>query len=223
MFEELDSLLESPTIRPTFEKVHVILALFIFAENREGIGRYRLQKELLIGEGTAKSLIKKLNKDISFITVTKETKRKGHFLTQEGINYLQRVKKIIPIIKECETSLLKEIIIEAERIFTYFCLVKNALNKITDGVSQRDAAIKVDGSGATCLVFDGEKLIFPSKKPLLSIEADMIVNDSLYRFFKSGLSLENIKLERNDVIAIGSGDSPQKARLATLNAALTLI
>lgn len=223
MFEELDSLLESPTIRPTFEKVHVILALFIFAENREGIGRYRLQKELLVGEGTAKSLIKKLNKDISFIMVMTETKRKGHILTQEGINYLQRIKKVIPIIKECETSLLKEIIIEAEGTFTYFCLVKNALNKITDGVSQRDAAIKVDGSGATCLVYDGEKLVFPSKKPLVNIEADMIVNDSLYRFFKSGLSLENVKLERNDVIAIGSGDSPQKARLATLNAALTLI
>lgn len=223
MFEELDSLLESPTIRPTFEKVHVILALFIFAENREGIGRYRLQKELLIGEGTAKSLIKKLNKDISFIMVTTETKRKGHTLTQEGIDYLQRIKKIIPIIKECETSLLKEIIIEAERIFTYFCLVKNALNKITDGVSQRDAAIKIDGSGATCLVYNGEKLVFPSKKPLINIEADMIVNDSLYRFFKSGLSLESVKLEKNDVIAIGSGDSPQKARLATLSAALTLI
>ena len=223
MFEELDSLLESPTIRPTFEKVHIILALFIFAENREGIGRYRLQKELLVGEGTAKSLIKKLNKDISFIMVMTETKRKGHILTPKGINYLQRIKKVIPIIKECETSLLKEIIIEAERIFTYFCLVKNALNKITDGVSQRDAAIKVDGSGATCLVYDGEKLVFPSKKPLVNIEADMIVNDSLYRFFKSGLSLENVKLERNDVIAIGSGDSPQKARLATLNAALTLI
>ncbi|MBY8991218.1 MAG: hypothetical protein KGD58_10735, partial [Candidatus Lokiarchaeota archaeon] len=188
MFEELDSLLESPTIRPTFEKVHVILALFIFAENREGIGRYRLQKELLVGEGTAKSLIKKLNKDISFIMVMTETKRKGHILTQEGINYLQRIKKVIPIIKECETSLLKEIIIEAEGTFTYFCLVKNALNKITDGVSQRDAAIKVDGSGATCLVYDGEKLVFPSKKPLVNIEADMIVNDSLYRFFKSGLS-----------------------------------
>lgn len=223
MFEELDSLLESPTIRPTFEKVHVILALFIFAENREGIGRYRLQKELLVGEGTAKSLIKKLNKDISFIMVTTETKRKGHILTQEGIDYLQRIKKIIPIIKECETSLLKEIIIEAERIFTYFGLVKNAINKITDGVSQRDAAIKVDGFGATCLVYNGEKLVFPSKKPLINIEADMIVNDSLYRFFKSGLSLESVKLEKNDVIAIGSGDSPQKARLATLSAALTLI
>lgn len=222
-FEELDSLLDSPTIRPTFEKVHIILALFIFAENRDGIGRYRLQKELLIGEGTAKSLIRKLNKDVNFIMVTTEMKRRGHILTKDGINYLEKIKRIIPIINECDTSLLKEIIIEGERIYTSFCLIKNAFHKITDGVSQRDAAIKIDGSGATCLVYNGENLIFPSKKPLVSIEEDMIVNESLYRYFKSELSIENIKLESNDVIAIGSGDSPQKARLATLNAALTLL
>ena len=61
IFDELDSLFESSTIKPSFEKVHVILALYIFDENPEGIGRYRLQKELMIGEGTAKSLLKKLN------------------------------------------------------------------------------------------------------------------------------------------------------------------
>jgi hypothetical protein len=223
MFEELDFLLDSPTIKPTFEKVHIILALFVFAENPKGIGRYRLQKELLVGEGTAKSLIKKLNKDVKFITVTDEAKRRGHILTRLGIDYLTKVKKVIPIIKECETLLLKEIIIEAERIYTFFCIIKNALAKITDGVSQRDAAIKVDGSGATCLVYNGENLIFPSKRPRDSIEEDMIINNKLQRYFISELSIDNIALEQNDVIAIGSGDSPQKARLATLNAALTLI
>ena len=69
MFEELDPLWHSPTIKPSFELVHVILALFIFEENEEGIGRYRLQKELSIGSGTAKSLIIKLKKDLNFIMV----------------------------------------------------------------------------------------------------------------------------------------------------------
>jgi len=223
MFEELDSLFQSSTIRPTFEKVHVLLALFIFDENRDGIGRYRLQKELLIGEGTAKSLIKKLNKNIKFINVTDERKRKGHFLTEGGLEYLNKIKKVIPIIKEGKSSILKDIIIETERLFTYFCLIKNAVHKISNGVSQRDAAIKISGSGATCLVFNGEDLIFPSKSHLERIDNDMVVNKALHTYFESELSKENIKLEKNDVIAIGSGDSPQKARLATLNAALTLI
>lgn len=222
MFEELDTLFQSSTIRPTFEKVHVLLALFIFDENRDGIGRYRLQKELLIGEGTAKSLIKKLNKNIKFINVNDERKRKGHFLTEEGLGYLNKIKKVIPIIKEGKSSMLKDIIIETERLYTYFCLIKNAVHKISNGISQRDAAIKISGSGATCLVFNGEYLIFPSKSHLERIDNDMVVNKVLHTYFESELSKENIKLEKNDVIAIGSGDSPQKARLATLNAALTL-
>ncbi|MFX1374505.1 MAG: DUF4443 domain-containing protein [Promethearchaeota archaeon] len=223
MFEEIDSLLDSPTIKPTFEKVHIILALFIFDVNRDGIGRYRLQKELLIGEGTAKSLIRKLNEDINFITVSNEMKRKGHVLTKNGIDYLNQIKKVIPILKRGESSILKEIIVETKRTHTYFCVIKNAFQKITNGVNQRDAAIKVDGSGATCLVYNGKNLIFPSTNFSGNIDTDMIIKDNLYIYFKSRLSEENIKLEMNDVIAIGSGDSPQKARLATLNAALTLI
>ena len=66
-------------------------------------------------------------------------------------------------------------------------------------------------------------LIFPSKKRNGNINEDMILNEVLYGYFKSEFSKEGIQLKKNDVIAIGSGDSPQKARLATLNAALTLI
>ena len=223
MFEELDSLLDSPTIRPTFEKVHIILALFIFAENEDGIGRYRLQKELLIGEGTAKSLIKKLNDDVSFIMVSNEMKRRGHILTEKGQEYLNKIKEYIPIIKKCDSSLLKEIIIDAEGSYTYFSLIRNGFHKITNGLNQRDAAIKVNGSGATCLVYNGKNLIFPSKNQNMNISENMIIDESLYKYFESRLSKEHIQLDKNDVIAIGSGESPQKARIATLNAALTLI
>jgi hypothetical protein len=223
MFEELDSLFQSSTIRPTFEKVHILLALFIFDENRDGIGRYRLQKELLIGEGTAKSMIKKLNKKIKFISVIDERKRKGHFLTEKGIDYLNKIKTVIPIIKEGKSSILKDIIIETDITYSYFCLVKNGSHKISNGVSQRDAAIKISGSGATCLVFNGKDLIFPSKSHSEPINNDMVVNKYLQTYFKTEISKKNIKLEKNDVIAIGSGDNLQKARLATLNAALTLV
>ena len=82
---------ESPTIKPSFEKVHVILALFIFDENKDGIGRYRLQKELLIGSGTARSLIRKLNETINFITVLSD--EKGHILTKIGLNFVKKLKK----------------------------------------------------------------------------------------------------------------------------------
>ncbi len=223
MFEELDSLFESSTIKPSFERVHVILALFIFGENPEGIGRYRLQKELMIGEGTAKSLIKKLNEKKNFVAVVVETKRKGHVLTELGLKYLEKIKTIIPIIERGESSVLKDIIVEPEETSVYFCLVKNASHKITDGINQRDAAIKINGFGATCLVYSGKNLIFPSKSYSGISNNDSIVNKELQKYFESKLTERKVKLENNDVVAIGSGDSPQKARIATLNAALTLI
>jgi hypothetical protein len=223
MFEEIEALFVSSTIKPTFEKVHIILALFIFDENPEGIGRYRLQKELLVGEGTAKSLIKKLNEKVQFITVADKKIRKGHVLTDIGSKYLINIKKRIPFISSGEASILRTLMIDAERIYSYFCLIKNASTKITNGINQRDAAIKVNGSGATCLVFNGNELVFPSLTQDESVNGDMILDEILLSYFETHLLDKKIKLEKNDVITIGSGDTTQKARLATLNAALTLL
>ena len=223
MFKELDELFRSPTIKPTFEVVHVILALFIFGDNMDGIGRYRLEKELLIGSGTAKSLIRKLNENIRFIITPDQNKRKCHVLTKKGLTFLNTTKKLIPLIKEGDSSVLKDIIIKPEEDSTFFSLVKNAATKITDGVSQRDAAIKIEGSGATCLVFDGKNLIFPSKSSTGHENALMVLETRIQTYFESHLAQENLNLEENDVIIVGSGESPQKARLSALNAALTLL
>ncbi|MFX1479577.1 MAG: DUF4443 domain-containing protein [Promethearchaeota archaeon] len=222
MLEELETLFQSSTIRPSFEKVHIILALFIFDENPEGIGRYRLKKELLIGEGTAKSLINKLNA-VKYISVLDQTRRKGHILTSTGLEYLKKIMNVIPFMEKGDSTILKDIIIDTENTSTYFCLVKKGIKKIRDGVSQRDAAIKINGSGATCIVYDGKNLVFPTKSDSESRNTDTVVNDTLNDYFKAVFLKKNIKLEDTDVIVIGSGISPQLARLATLNAALTLI
>jgi len=223
MFRDLEDLFASPTIKPTFEIVHVILALFIFDENREGIGRYRLEKELLIGSGTAKSLINKLNKITEFITTKDQNIRKGHVLTRKGLTYLKMIKESIPIVKEGDASILKDIIIKPEKDSIFFCFVKNATNKITDGIAQRDAAIKVEGSGATCLVFNGENLIFPSKSFTSNNKDMMILDIEIQSYFKNQLIKEKFNLEKDDVIVIGSGENPQKARLSAVNASLTLL
>ena len=115
---------------------------------------------------------------------------------------------------------LKEIIIELENANPYFCLVKNAATNIKNGIEQRDAAIKINGSGATCLIYNGKEIYFPSKVNNLNEREK--VNQDTFNYFKTQMDDANVKLEPNDVIIIGSGDNPQKSRLATLNAALTL-
>ena len=226
---ELEPLFESRTIKPTFEYVHVLLSLFIFGENLEGIGRYRLKEELQIGSGTAKSLFKKL-KDVSkFIMVPSEGKgsnseiqRRGHILTEKGHDFLTKIKKKIPLLEKANLKYLKEIIIESENINPYFCLVKNAAKNIKDGVEQRDAAIKINGTGATCLIYNGIDIYFPSKESSRKNEEKVKINQNILDYFKSKIEEINVKFEPNDVIIIGSGNNPQKSRLATLNAALTL-
>jgi len=232
MFKELDVLFESSTIKPTFERVHIILALLIFGENREGIGRYRLKEELLIGSGTARSLITKL-RNAGFIDVPEfshkkgsENLRRGHVLTVKGLRYLEKINEYIPFVREGDLSKLKEIIIESEGINPYICQVKDRANKITNGIDQRDAAIKIDGNGATCLIFNGEAIVFPQKSISNTNKDHWKISDKVSDYFiklKNERNNKGIVLEKNDVIIIGLGNSVQKARLAALNAALTLI
>jgi hypothetical protein len=225
---ELYPLFESPTIKPTFDYVHVVLSLFLFSENTEGIGRYRLQKELQIGAGTIKSLFVKLKEVVNFIIIPSEgelnidkLQRRGHVLTQKGFEFLTKVKRKIPLLKKADLEYLKEIIIKQEYANSYFCLVKKASTKLSYGVEQRDAAIKINGSGATCLIYNGKDVYFPSK--LSDINDKEKINQTTFKYFKSQVEDANVKFEPNDVIIIGSGDTYQKARLATLSAALTLI
>ena len=221
MLEELDDLFESSTIRPTFSYVHIILALYIFEKHPEGIGRYRLKENLLIGSGTARSLINKLNEVVNFIEVSKNNKRRGHVLTDEGLKFLKMLKKKIPLLEEGNTKALEEIIIQDKKLNAYICLIKNCADKLNSGIEQRDAAIKVNGSGATCLIFDGNDLKYP-KSP--NIQNNQVkIGDDLQKYFKLKATEHNTELEMNDVIIVGLGDTSERARLATLNSALTLI
>ena len=222
MFEELNKLFESVTIRPTFDIVHVILALILFAKNPDGIGRYKLKKSLLIGSGTARSLVNKLKEKTNFIKLAENNKRKGHILTEKGLEFLKKVKKKIPILAEGDPQFLEEIIIEKEKYETYFCLVKNAAEQLSSGIEQRDAAIKVNGSGATCLMYNGSELRFPASSSSQNNE-ELKISEKVQKYFKTKITDYNAELEKDDVIIIGFGKDFETARLATLNSALTLI
>lgn len=215
---ELDKLFESETIKPSFSKVHALLALYIFEQHPEGLGRYRLKSELKIGSGTARSLVNKLKKKLGFIKVSGQ--RKGHILTEKGKEFLKSLKKTIPLVKSADLDILKDVIIEYKERNAYFCLVKNAGDEVTNGMEQRDAAIKVDGLGASCLVYDGQQLNFSIGLITKSEKEKMRISDKVQTYFLN--QIDN-KLEKNDVIIIGLAESPEIARLAAFNSALTLI
>jgi len=230
ILKELDAMFESDTIKPTFIHAHILLSLLIFENHPQGIGRYRLKEELHIGMGTARSLITRLKDKVDFIKVSggkdqndHPKNRLGHVLTEKGMKYLENVKRKIPLLKRGDLNVLKEIIIETERNYPFICVVKQGDSKIKYGMEQRDAAIKVNGSGATCLVFNGSHFVFPASKSVKNQDLKEKANKIIEDYFKNLILSVNNTLEKGDVFIIGLGDDPNKARLASLNAALTLI
>jgi hypothetical protein len=223
--KKLDELYKSETIKPTFDYVHILLALIIFGKNEgKGLGRYRLKNELLIGPGTARSLISKLNENIEFIKVlNEENKRKGHILTERGEQFLNEVKEQLPVIKHGNIEYLKDLIVQAETVNIYLILVRDAAKRLGTGIEQRDAAIKVDGLGATCLIYDGGKFHYPYKAGQDTQNKKIYVKQEIQEYLKKEVLDEEQRFMEYDVIILGLGDNNKKARLAALNAALTLI
>ena len=115
------------------------------------------------------------------------------------------------------------IIIDSDKNVATICLVKNASDKMKNGVEQRDAAIMISGSGATCLQFDGENLNFPLASSVQKEKEKDSVNKEILDYLKGLVSKEGGKIEKGDIIIIGFGSNGKKSRLASLNAALTLL
>ncbi|GAG58341.1 unnamed protein product [marine sediment metagenome] len=99
-------------------------------------------------------------------------------------------------------------------------VARDAVDELVDWMST--SAIKINGSGATCLIYNGKDIYFPSKASSRNNEEKVKINQKILNYFKSKIEETNVKFEPDDVIIIGSGNNPQKSRLATLNAALTL-
>jgi predicted transcriptional regulator len=202
--ELFQSILSSPTITARFGVAHIVLALFDFAENSNGIGRYALRKNLHIGEGMARSIVKKLKeKDL----ITRKSTRTGHVLTPEGERILASLKSQIPFCGSAPDG-CKDLIIKG---IPYFCLVRGGASRLGLGIGARDAAIKLGGLGATCLVVGESELFFPREQELEPVPGDF------YNVFE-----EIIHLGVGDVIVIGAGEDEMLARLAAMNAALSL-
>ncbi|MFX1600963.1 MAG: DUF4443 domain-containing protein, partial [Promethearchaeota archaeon] len=71
--------------------------------------------------------------------------------------------------------------------------------------------------------FDGKDLVFPSRKFVEEENFEIRVEEDVFKYIYTLINEKNSQLEENDVIIIGLGDNLKKARLAALNAALTLL
>jgi len=161
-----------------------------------------MSKELELGEGTTRTLLKHLKKGGLI-----EGSRRGITFSEYGKKLFSNLRSKISEGIDVPNSPL------TVGPFNIAVLVRDMAHGVRRGVEQRDTAIKAGALGATTLIFSRSKLVMPSSeedvfKGISSIH-DMLVS--------------KLDPKENDVILIGSGENKKLAEIGAKMAALELL
>jgi predicted transcriptional regulator len=186
---------------PSFNEAHVVKALEIIS--KYGIvGRIRLSKELGLGEGTTRTLLKHLKNE----GITQSSR--------SGISFSEEGKKLF---SDLRSKLSEGVDVPSSPLtvgsFNIAILVRDSAQAIGSGMEQRDIAIKSGASGATTLVFSGNKLFMPTREQNVS-ESMPSLHDEL---------VTKLNPNQNDVIIVGSGENRELAEIGAKMAAIKLL
>ena len=192
----------APSRNISFDIVHIFKALQLM-EDRGHVSRGLLSKELALGGGVVKTLIKHLKMQDMIHTTKSGTK-----MTEKGKSIYSHLRSSIPAelnIPNCSVALGK---------FNYAVLLKQFNFAIKSGIEQRDAAIKMGAKGATTLLYKDGRFVMPSTKGTFDpLHAEPEIRKLLINKLQP--------IEDGDAIIIGSDDvSKRRAELAAKNAAL---
>lgn len=190
----------APGRLPSFAEAHVVMALEDIG-NAGTVGRLKLSKDLQLGEGETRTLVRHLQKEGLI-----EISRTGISLSAAGRKLLSSLKGVLSEQVEIPSSPL------TVGRFNVAVQIKGMKSSVRYGLEQRDAAITAGAKGATTLVFTNNKLAMPGTGEVLSETGSSIVG-----------VLSRLSLKEGDVIVIGSADDRFKAELGVRAAALELL
>ncbi len=162
-------------------------------------GRSDLARELGMGEGSIRSVIKKL-KEVGLISLFQT----GTRITEGGIAFLDALP-VIPVEIELDDEIVKDEYHQA-------VVVKGVADKVMIGAEQRDAAIRAGGTGCVTIVYSENGLMIP---PDWNLDERSPTSSTRIRAL-------NV-MEKGDVIIIGSAKNMHEARNAAMTAALELL
>lgn len=192
---------KAPGPAPSFTVLHVVKMLELTAA-RSPIGRNKLSKELKLGEGTVRTMIKRL-KENGLITTLKG----GCVLTDKGRKVWAAYSKIFP----------RKVRLERNELTLSNCniavLIKNLGDKVAGGMEQRDAAIIAGAKTATTLVMKNGKLTVP------------FVSEDVAKDFPLAYKqiITSLKPEDRDAIIISGADNWEKAEYGALAASMVFL
>ncbi|ASJ00360.1 DUF4443 domain-containing protein [Thermococcus gorgonarius] len=133
---------------PEFTLEDLIASIFML---REPVGRKTMAEALDLGEGSVRTLLKKLD-GIGII----ESAQRGHFLNRKGIELVKKLKELFS-----EAHFVGKV----ENMPAYALVVKNAPE--FKSIDLRDEAIRFFARGAMILRVKGGEIVFPEdNRPL---------------------------------------------------------
>jgi len=191
-------------VAPAF-KPHQAAVALIMIGREQPLGRYELCDKMSIGEGSARTLLKRLT-EADYI---EPEGKQGQRLTSSGQRLFDAIVGDVPL------GLMLDVKQLVMYEYAFANLVKDKASIVTDGVRQRDEAIIQGGygkAGASTLIQKNVRLVMPPDDfhILLAYEAETL------------LIIESLRPEDNDVVIIGSADDPNLAREVSMAAAMTL-
>ena len=185
----------------SFNTAHVLKSLPLLQQNQY-VSRAKLSKDLGLGEGSIRTLIKHLKAN-NIINTT----RAGCYLTGKGKKLSSNILSVIAN----EVSIPTNSITVGNH--NYAVLVRGYAFAVATGLEQRDAVIKFGGQGATTLLFKESRFVMPrTDYDCLNEEPDM-----------RNLLISKLKPQEDDVIIIGSASDRITAELGAKSAALFTI
>ncbi|HVX02144.1 MAG TPA: DUF4443 domain-containing protein [Nitrososphaera sp.] len=195
----------APSRLLSFGEVHAFVALQLMSR-RGHVSRDTLSKELALGGGAAKTLIKHMK-----MAGMVETSNGGTKMTAKGRGIFEGLASAIPAEMDLPRSRV------ALGKYNYAVLLREFGFAVRSGIEQRDAAIKMGGMGATTLLYQDGSFSMPDG-----------VNNNVQDPLKDEQALrkvlaETLKPQEGDVVIIGSAEKSKLAELAAKSAALATI
>jgi len=188
---------DSPGRPPAYSEAHAFKALEIIG-SRLGVGRQQLASEVGLGEGTVRTLIRRM-RALALVDVS----RGGMTLTEKGREFFESLRGMI------RSRAFPEHQITVGPV-NHAVLIKGAASRVRRGIEQRDAALMAGALGATTLVLAAGRLMMPG----MGEDVDPYVSELVF---------EILSPEEGDAVIIGSASTPVVAEIGALSASLKLL
>ena len=191
----------APGPTPSFNVAHVLKVLELVDKHGK-IGRIRLSKEIKLGEGITRTLLRHLKNEELI-----KSSRMGISLSEKGKSLFFELKNRISECKEIPRSPL------TLGSYNIAILVRDTADVVKSGLEQRDIAIKSGATGATTLVFSGNKLSLPTDEENVPEKMPELHEKLVIQFNPT----------ENDVIIVSCGENRELAELGARMAAFKLL